>query len=193
MLPAVDQDHRDPVAVGVRRARVGVDVELPPAGPDIGAHPLDHLARVVAQVAAHPGEQGDPDAGHLAPGGAVTGGTTTGGTVTGGAVGGDVVTGDMRGSRCGPLGALFAVGPGRPGGDLGHLIDDSPPPQQGYRPCEAAPTVAGNRAHGTVPGPHRQPTGYSQLLGDYGGVVVRPSSVPRPAPKYYAPPRQHTR
>src|SRR6516164_9016716 len=58
-LHAVHQRHRDLVPVLAQVLRRGGDIPLLPADAEITGHPLDHRARVVAEMAARPGEQRD--------------------------------------------------------------------------------------------------------------------------------------
>src|SRR5579863_6199072 len=59
-LHPVDQRHRDLVPVVAHVVGRGGDVAFFPADAELTRHPLDHRARVVAEVAARPGQQGDP-------------------------------------------------------------------------------------------------------------------------------------
>src|SRR5215471_18117695 len=59
MLDAVDQGYRDLVPVLPQMAVGRGDVELFPGHIELGRDPGDDLARVVAQVAPRPAEQGD--------------------------------------------------------------------------------------------------------------------------------------
>src|SRR5215472_15552728 len=59
MLDAVDQRHRDHVGVIQQIAFGGGDVAFLPGHAEVGGDPGDHLARVIAQVAAGPAEQRD--------------------------------------------------------------------------------------------------------------------------------------
>src|SRR5207248_5533902 len=61
VLLAVQQDHRYPVAVLALQLDVGLDVQFGPRFAD----PVQRLRRDLAQVAARPGDQGQPS--HAGP------------------------------------------------------------------------------------------------------------------------------
>src|SRR5215475_6494889 len=57
VLLAVDQDYRDPVRVLVAPIPVGVDIELVVGEAELVAQAQQHRLGLLAQVAAHPGDQ----------------------------------------------------------------------------------------------------------------------------------------
>ncbi len=65
MLPAIHKNHRHPVTVSIEQIGPRIDIDLLPADPDIIGHPSDRDSRVLTEMAAGPGHQGDPDASPL--------------------------------------------------------------------------------------------------------------------------------
>jgi hypothetical protein len=59
VLPAVDEDHRDPVGVLRPPGRVGVHVELVVAESELARQPAQQHLGLLAQMAAGPGDEGD--------------------------------------------------------------------------------------------------------------------------------------
>jgi hypothetical protein len=56
MLDAIEQDHRNPVAVGILEPTGLVDVDRVPTEPELAGQPIDHRLGVLAQMTTAPGD-----------------------------------------------------------------------------------------------------------------------------------------